>query len=46
MDALKAVRHRMEMTADSQSLTAKPTALSWLRSRAAIAAAIAVVLAF
>ena len=45
IDALKAVRHRMEMTADSQSLTVKPTALSWLRSRTALAAAIAVVVA-
>ncbi len=45
MDALKAVRHRMEMTTDSQSLTATSTAHSWLRSRTALAAAIAVVVA-
>jgi serine/threonine protein kinase/Tfp pilus assembly protein PilF len=45
MDALKVVRHRMEMTADSQRLTTKPTALSWLRSRTALAVATAVVVA-
>jgi len=45
MDALKAVRHRMAMAADSQSPTTRPTALSWLRSHTALAAATAVVVA-
>jgi serine/threonine protein kinase/tetratricopeptide (TPR) repeat protein len=45
VDALKAVRHRMEVSADSQGLRAKPTALSWIRSRTALAVAIAVVVA-
>ena len=45
MDALKAVQHQMEVAADSRGLTAKPAAVSWFRTRAALAAVIALIVA-
>ena len=43
-EALKRIRHRMNVTAESQGLEAKPAAVSWLRWRTGLAAASAVVI--
>jgi TolB-like protein/Flp pilus assembly protein TadD len=45
IDSLRAVRHRMEMTADSERLTTKPAARSRRRTRATLAALVTVVAA-
>jgi serine/threonine protein kinase/Flp pilus assembly protein TadD len=45
IDALKRVRHRMDVTADSHGLAAQSAVVSWFRSRTALGAALALVIA-